>query len=182
LEDVLHDTYGLLVFQEQAIKISQKVAGFSEEEADTVRKSIGKKDVELMSKTEESFVKGCINTHGMSEEDAQSIFESIRKSQRYSFNLCLTPDTIIETRNSLKSIEEVSIGDKIKIPISLSTSTYSKVINKYNNGLQEVYQITLESGKQIKCTLDHYFLCKDWVKRPLWQIIEQNLQILCEDD
>ena len=59
LESILEDTYGLLVYQEQSIEIGIKLAGFSPEEADILRKSIGKKKPEEMSKIKQIFVDGC---------------------------------------------------------------------------------------------------------------------------
>lgn len=83
---ILEDTWGNLVFQEQAIRIATDIAGFSLEEADSLRKAIGKKKPELMAKLKKDFIKGCFNYSKVSEEDASEIFGWIEKSQRYSFN------------------------------------------------------------------------------------------------
>jgi DNA polymerase-3 subunit alpha len=84
LEPVLKETYGLLLYQEQAMKIATDIAKFSMVEADTLRKSIGKKDVKLMASLKDKFIAGATPIVG--KENAERIFENIEKSQRYSFN------------------------------------------------------------------------------------------------
>lgn len=86
LEDILNTTYGVLVYQEQAMRIAVKLAGFSEQEADYLRKAIGKKKAKLMMEIRGQFIEGCKKV-GMVEGDvAEEIFSWIEKSSRYSFN------------------------------------------------------------------------------------------------
>ena len=87
LEPILQNTLGLMIYQEQAIRIGREVAGFSLEEADTLRRAIGKKDTEVMAKAKEMFLEGCKKAKVVTEEVAQDIFDMIEKSQRYSFNV-----------------------------------------------------------------------------------------------
>lgn len=84
LEPILRETYGLLLYQEQAMKIATDIAGFSMVKADTLRKSIGKKDVELMASLKDEFIEGAAKKVG--QTIAEDIFSNIEKSQRYSFN------------------------------------------------------------------------------------------------
>lgn len=86
LEPILKDTYGVLVYQEQSMIISREIAGFSLEEADTLRKAMGKKLPELMAKVKKDFLEGCKKVGKISEEEAAQIFDWIEASQRYSFN------------------------------------------------------------------------------------------------
>jgi DNA polymerase III alpha subunit len=86
LKDILGDTYGCLVYQEQAIKIATEVAGFSLENADELRKAMGKKKPELMAKLKIKFIDGCLKKGLVSTDTAKQIFGWIEKSQRYSFN------------------------------------------------------------------------------------------------
>lgn len=86
LEDILGETYGILVYQEQSMQIAQKVAGFDLKEADILRKAIGKKKVSEMSKVKKMFIKGSQQTGIVDKSQAEEIFGWIEKSQRYSFN------------------------------------------------------------------------------------------------
>lgn len=86
LEPILAQTYGVMTFQEQAMRIATGLAGFNEQEADVLRKAIGKKKPEIMAKIKGSFMDGCENTGLVSKEEAAEIFGWIQESQRYSFN------------------------------------------------------------------------------------------------
>jgi DNA polymerase-3 subunit alpha len=59
LEEVLKPTYGVLVYQEQSMRIAQKLAGFDLKKADDLRKAIGKKKASLMAEIRVDFVEGC---------------------------------------------------------------------------------------------------------------------------
>jgi DNA polymerase-3 subunit alpha len=86
LEPILKTTFGEMVYQEQAMEIAQKIAGFDLQEADQLRKAIGKKKPEEMAKLKTTFIEGCKKTKIVSTEEAEQIFSWIEKSQRYSFN------------------------------------------------------------------------------------------------
>jgi len=86
LEEILKPTYGVLVYQEQAMRIAQKIAGFNLQEADELRKAIGKKKADLMAKVKKKFISGAKKVGTVSKEDAEAIFGWIEKSARYSFN------------------------------------------------------------------------------------------------
>ena len=86
LEPVLGNTYGEMVYQEQAMEITKVVAGFNLQEADMLRKAIGKKKPEEMAKVKSKFIDGAKKLNIVSEDEAEQIFGWIEKSQRYSFN------------------------------------------------------------------------------------------------
>jgi len=86
LEPLLNKTYGVLTYQEQAMKISVALAGFNEQEADVLRKAIGKKKADIMAEVKGGFIDGCKATGIVSPDQAEEIFGWIQESQRYSFN------------------------------------------------------------------------------------------------
>jgi DNA polymerase III subunit alpha len=86
LEPILKTTYGEMVYQEQAMEIAKNIAGFNLQEADLLRKAIGKKKPEEMAKVKGKFLKGAKKQNIVNEEEAEQIFGWIEKSQRYSFN------------------------------------------------------------------------------------------------
>lgn len=87
LDDVLKSTYQVLCYQEQIISIAKKIAGFDLRQADMLRKAVGHKDSALMAKTKTEFIEGCKNTKLVDDIDAEIIFDNIRASSRYLFNL-----------------------------------------------------------------------------------------------
>ena len=86
LEDILKTTYGVLVYQEQSMLIASKLADFNLQEADVLRKAIGKKNAELMEQVKTSFLEGAEKKGIVTKAVAEEIFSWIEKSSRYSFN------------------------------------------------------------------------------------------------
>ena len=86
LEPILKSTHGILVYQEQAILIATEIAGFDLQEADILRKAIGKKKADVMAKVKKTFIEKASQKGIVTKEQAEEIFSWIEKSQRYSFN------------------------------------------------------------------------------------------------
>lgn len=85
LEPILKNTYGVMTFQEQVMKICTDIAGYSLPEADNMRKIIGKKLPEKMKLERGKFVGGCVE-NGVSEVAATKLFNDIEGFAAYSFN------------------------------------------------------------------------------------------------
>ena len=85
IDNVITKTYNIIIYQEQAMQIAQVMAGFTESQADTLRKAIGKKKADLMRQVKGEFIEGCLKENH-TQEDADRIFDIIEKSNRYSFN------------------------------------------------------------------------------------------------
>ncbi len=84
-EDLLGDTYGLMIYQEQMMRFSQKFAGYSLADADNLRKAAGKKNRELMAKERTKFVDGCVE-HGYGKTFGEEQFTLIEGFADYAFN------------------------------------------------------------------------------------------------
>ena len=85
LEPILSDTYGVIAYQEQVMRIAQALAGFSLGQADVLRKAMGKKDPKVMAKMRESFMEGARN-QGVNEKKATKIFDLMEYFAGYGFN------------------------------------------------------------------------------------------------
>jgi DNA polymerase-3 subunit alpha len=85
LQEVLEPTYGLMIYQEQLMRVAQRLAGYSLEEADNLRKATGKKIRELIAKERTKFVDGCV-ANGHTEAFANEFFDMIEPFADYSFN------------------------------------------------------------------------------------------------
>ncbi len=85
LETVLHRTFGVMLYQEDIMGICRALAGYDEEQADYVRKILGKKKVEAAQVEGRSFIPACV-ANGLSEEVALSIWKQMEEFSRYSFN------------------------------------------------------------------------------------------------
>ncbi len=85
LEPILKETHGVILYQEQVMRIANRLAGFSLNQADNLRKAMGKKKPEIMAKFKDQFVNGVIS-NGIPQEIAQSIFELMEYFAGYGFN------------------------------------------------------------------------------------------------
>ena len=85
LADILDSTYGVIVFQDQVLKIAQKFAGYTLGAADIMRKAMGKKIAAMMLAEKERFISGAIEK-GYSQSDAEKVFELIEPFAGYAFN------------------------------------------------------------------------------------------------
>lgn len=85
LEDLLKETYGVMVYQEQVMQVSQKIAGFSLGGADMLRRAMGKKKPEVLMGKKKEFIEGAI-AQGFTEQHAADIFEIMIPFAGYGFN------------------------------------------------------------------------------------------------
>jgi DNA polymerase-3 subunit alpha len=85
IADILEETLGILVYQEQVMRIASRVAGYSLAEADLLRKAIGKKKREIMVAEGEKFISRCVE-HGTARKKAQELWSLIEPFARYGFN------------------------------------------------------------------------------------------------
>jgi len=85
LEPILKDTYGVIVYQEQVMRIAMDVAGFTAGSADILRRAMGKKDPELLEKQRRAFVDGCV-LKGVTASKAEPLFDLLARFAEYGFN------------------------------------------------------------------------------------------------
>jgi DNA polymerase-3 subunit alpha len=85
LEDILGQTYGVMVFQEQVMQAAQRMAGFSMAEADSLRKAMGKKIPAVMKAQEQKFLAGCLAS-GYPDDLGKELFGFIEHFAGYGFN------------------------------------------------------------------------------------------------
>ena len=85
LEPILKETYGIIVYQEQVMRIVSTVAGFSLAKADLLRRAMGKKDPEVMEQARAQFLEGAEKT-GLDHKTAEKLFEKIAYFAGYGFN------------------------------------------------------------------------------------------------
>ena len=84
LAEILEDTYGLPIYQDQVMLMAQALAGFTLAEADILRKAMGKKNREIMESLRSKFIDGCLRNN-VSQQLAESTFADMEKFARYGF-------------------------------------------------------------------------------------------------
>jgi len=85
MKDILAETYGVMVYQEQVMEIASKLAGYTLAEGDVLRRAMGKKDKDEMSRQREKFLMGCAK-NGIGPDKGRVIFDKIEKFASYGFN------------------------------------------------------------------------------------------------
>ncbi len=85
-ESALKETYGTLVYQEQFMQISKDFAGFTGGQADTLRKAVGKKNIDLMRKVRADFVKGAVEFSQADPKLAEKFWDQLEEFANYCFN------------------------------------------------------------------------------------------------
>ena len=85
LEPILRNTYGVIVYQDQVMQIANRLAGFTLAQADLLRRAMGKKMPEEMSRMKATFIEGCAKTHQVPKKRAEELFDLMEKFAGYGF-------------------------------------------------------------------------------------------------
>ncbi len=85
LKDILEETYGVIVYQEQVMQVAQRIAGYSLGQADLLRRAMGKKKAEILAKEKIPFIEGAVKM-GFDAAHAEEIFEILVPFAGYGFN------------------------------------------------------------------------------------------------
>ena len=183
LDKILEPTYGQLIFQEQVTEIAQQLAGWTAGQADALRKAIGRKIPAEMAELIPKLHKAFVEYGGITDIQADTLCTGIENCASYSFNKCLagsekimrayngydyTVEEMFKIRQSFvyaKNIGQRSLHWKYKrgeFGQSYSQDDNGMVVRNYIvdiqfAGIREVYQIELETGEKVKCTLNHKF-------------------------
>jgi hypothetical protein len=185
LEKILSATYGNNIYQESSIAIATAIAGFDLQEADALRKGIGKKEKAIINSLKQTFIDGCSTVGLVNEEQAKELFANIEESNRYSFNKCSSGRTklkrdigksqyvptiaemykIKNDKEYAKSVGKIPLHKKYnslgygKAPSMFDDGRIrpNKIIDIRYEGEREVFQVSLENGSSIITTENHKY-------------------------
>ena len=177
LEPILNETYGIMVYQEQIMKIAQDMAGYSLGQADLLRRAMGKKKVSEMEKQKQNFIDGSAK-NGVKSQVAEHLFGDMLKFAEY----CLSYDTEILTVEygflEIGEIVEKQIECKVYTVDSNGILYTQSIAQWHHRGQQEVYEYLLENGAIIRATKDHKFMTEAGEMLPIDEIFTQGLDLL----
>lgn len=162
LKEILDQSYGVIVYQDDVMMTAVKLAGYSWFEADKLRKAMGKKIPKEMAAQKEKLLKGLIE-NGMSREKAGHLWTLIEPFAAYGFNKCVTGDTLINDaiNGEQLTIEELYKSEKIPKILSCQENLLldkQPITYVQQNGIKPVHEITTRRGLKLKTTDNHPFL------------------------
>jgi len=203
-EEITRSTQGIILFQEQIMQVISRVAGLDYTTSDKIRKVISKKkSSDNFAKYHVEFIKGCRKTRIFNDREANEFWEMLQSHAHYSFNRCVSGDTILKRSivNHHKNNFSVREMYMIKNDIEYARRTghldlkvkfnfqkhYGYGLSLFNDkrirkniikdiqpeGKRKVYRLTLENGAWIEITKNHKFLTQKG---------EQKLSDLTTDD
>ena len=160
LRPILSHTYGVVLFQEQTLRIFRDLAGYSYEVCEEVRRAVGKKIPAELNK-HGGYLKECLLKRGWTEEQAIRLFDTIVASGSYSFN-CISGDQLIQTKEGLISIKDICESKEDIYVNSYNELTKETELiipsHKQYMGEKEVWDFVFDNGTIISLTKDHKVL------------------------
>lgn len=182
--EVTKNTFGVIVYQEQCMKLAMKMAGYSLGEADMLRKVIGRKEMTKIDAAVKEFITRCME-HGYPHEVAEKVGMQIKAAGRYLFNKCLSgrecvvTHTGARTKRSIRELYRFFHDDEynkyqldpwnVNGVKACSMDNDGKMVENYivdvrESGVMPMFILVTESGKQVRCTLNHKIPTPDGTK------------------
>ena len=161
-EEVVENTYGLMLFQEQIMLFCQKLADFNLEKCDSVRKVLGKKLLQKAKEYGDDFVNGYVKKYGskgVTKEYAENLWKQMEEFAKYSFNKCLHGDEkIYPNELTIKELYEKGVED---IP-AVTMGKYGEFIPTKVKGIRYagkrfIYKIQTSDRATVRCSGNHKF-------------------------
>ena len=169
------------VYQEQIMKIMNVVGLISLPDCEKIRKALGKKKRKDFAIFKDQFVANAKSTVGWTKKEASDYWDQMEDFSTYGFNLCITKDSVVETKEGYKLAAEAKKGDVIKsYNPDKQEMFWDTIAVVHDNGVKTVYEIELDNGCRLECTLDHELVCEDGKKRKLKEILQKNLKVIAE--
>jgi len=198
IKSILAPTKGIIIFQEQFMRIAMQIGGLDNKEVNAFRKALVKygKGAEAEAKRyaqvesyHQTFVKNASLPHNLgSKEESEKLWDTIAAFAKYGFNKSISFNETIEdkTRGTL-SLEMVNrlvkSGQNVQVKSADKNGQiiWVHVSDVHDHGILDLVEVELEDGKKIRCTLDHKFQTSEGMI-PLKDILERNLEIITEEE
>lgn len=179
LEEILGMTYGVMCFQEQVMKILNRVGGIPDMHCEIVRKAISKKKVSAFIKYKEMFLENGQKTLGWDLERVNELWSQIESFAEYGFNKSMTIDTMVPYVGGVKEAISFKPGEKVYCVNQNGNTVETEVIAIHDHGILEGYEITFDDGYSLVCSINHKFLTEEG-QMSVQEICRTRSYILCD--
>jgi DNA polymerase-3 subunit alpha len=193
LRPALESTLGVGVYEEQLMKLANTVAGWDLNKADGLRKltKLKGKNPELAERLKLEFITDACKVSKTTVNQAEEIWvDVVEPFAGYGFNACLYKDESIDVfdangvicrRTTIGDLfDSHTEGDFVRSRDELTKEQiFVPIKGVHDNGAKEVFEFTLDTGIQVKCSMDHKFRVSDGRMLPIKQIFEEGLDIVC---
>lgn len=179
LENILKDTYGISIYEEDLLHLAPEIAGWDLSEADGLRKvtKLKEKGAALADQLEKKFINDCMERKNLTKEEGKFIWdEVIIPYSRYGFNKSVGKSTKIIVNDQEKEIQYVCPGDEVNTVDFDGNVVKSTVVALHDHGQVPMWEVEFDDGTIEQCTLDHKWLTR-YGQQPMWRILEEELEI-----
>lgn len=164
LDQLLPETYGIIIYQEQLTRIFKELGETTGMQAENFRVHVSKKQMAKVTEDREIFMKGAVPKVG--EKNATALWDMMCTFAQYGFN-CLDGTQLVQTDTGLIPIAEI-VNNPTKHSVAFLSSSgemlYEPPLSGFHMGNKEVFEIELENGMVVRGTEDHKFLYDgEWV-------------------
>ena len=162
LKPILERTYGILVYQDDVLMIAIELAGYSWEQADKLRKAMGKKIPREMMAQREKFLLGCVKNN-MTRAKAEELWRLIEPFAAYGFNKCITGDTVLYdavtgVRMTVKDLYGSTDCAICLFSLEDTLRLGKRMVSRVQqNGIKPVFEVMTRRGLRMKATENHPF-------------------------
>lgn len=177
-KEELSYTGGIPLYQEQLMKMAVRL-GFTLDESEQLRRIVGKKKVDQMPAWQGK-IHQKVGEQKLDPAIGDVLWKVAEDSANYSFNKCLLPETTVKTKAGTRCLSEIKKGDFVlAYDVKGDKDHFVEVLDIHKNKV-EVYEVEMEDGTKISCSMDHKFLCKDKKMHSLREILMNDLEIMCK--
>jgi DNA polymerase-3 subunit alpha len=188
LKNALEKTHGVSLYEEGMMTIAKDCAGWDLNQADALRKitKLKGKQPELVLETETNFIKDCMKHSGMDYKKALEIWkEEIECFGFYGFNKSLLISELVsiiplgDSKWVTTALCDVKPGSMIRSRDEVSGEDITvEITAKHDHGKLKIFEVELDTGEIVRCTINHKFRTTTGKMLPLHQIIKENLEIV----
>jgi len=182
VENIVDVTDYQILYEEQTMLIGQTIGDYSNEDLNDFRKFLKKPKRDAQFFINQKRFYDAFMTNGakktINKKALQELWDKLVEFSKYSFNKCLSGDTLVQTPNGVKEIKYINSGDKVLSYDIDNNNVIETVVKKlHRNGRKKIYSIMTDSGTETRCTLDHKFLTIDNEMKSLEYILDNDLEI-----